>query len=66
MGRNTQHFLAGAGVATEESTYTCAECGYTSTNRKHFKNHEDGKTCATGHYERDGELKRAKNPYASR
>jgi hypothetical protein len=65
-GRNTQSFLIGAGE--EPQQYCCAECGYASENRKHFRNTEDGgaKTCSTGHYEKDGELKRARNPYAGR
>ena len=63
-GRTFNAFQQGAGTAPEAASYCCAECGYTSGNRKHFKSHEEGKTCSTGHYERDGQLKRAKNPYA--
>ena len=65
-GRNFTSFQEGAGTAPEATSYCCAECGFASSNRKHFKsgNEEGTKTCATGHYERDGELKRAKNMYA--
>ena len=64
-GRNFGAFQEGAGTAPEKPTYCCAECGYTSNNRKHFKSQGDGKTCSTGHYEdREGLLKRARNPYA--
>jgi len=65
-GRNFDSFQQGAGTAPEPTSYECAECGFSSSNRKHFKSSgEDGqKTCATGHYERDGQLKRQKNMYA--
>ena len=64
-GRNFNAFQQGAGVAPEAPKYCCAECGYTSDERRHFKSAGDGKTCSTGHYEtKDGELKRARNPYA--
>ena len=67
-GRNFQSFQEGAGTAPEASSYCCAECGFESGNRKHFKSGSDEgtKTCSTGHYEKDGELKRARNPYAGR
>jgi hypothetical protein len=65
-GRSFNSFQQGAGTAPEPPSYECAECGYASGNRKHFKSggEEGGKTCSTGHYEKDGALKRAKNPYA--
>jgi hypothetical protein len=65
-GRNTQAFLIGSGQGPEP--YVCSECGYSSANRKHFKKGEggEGHTCSTGHYDKDGELKRARNPYARR
>ena len=66
-GRSTEHFLLGTGVPPEE--HTCAECGYAHTKKKLFKKaSEDGTlTCSTGHYEsKDGTLKRARNPYATR
>jgi hypothetical protein len=63
-GRNFQSFQEGAGTAPEAASYCCAECGYESSNRKHFKSADEGKTCSTGHYEKDGALKRARNPYA--
>ena len=65
-GRNFSSFQQGAGTAPEAREYECAECGFASTNRKHFKSgsEEGTKTCATGHYEKDGEIKRARNPYA--
>lgn len=65
-GRNTQSFQEGAGAAPEAPRYCCADCGYESSNRRHFRSAEKGKTCSTGHYEKDGELKRAINPYARR
>ena len=59
-------FLIGAGQQPV-SQYCCAECGYSSTNNKHFKKAGEGHTCATGHYEdANGNLKRARNPYARR
>jgi hypothetical protein len=64
-GRNLYDFQVGAGTAPEASSYCCAECGYVSGNRKHFKSQGEGKTCSTGHYEdKDGNIKRARNPYA--
>lgn len=67
-GRNVQSFQQGAGTATEAPSYCCSECGYTSSNRRHFRSgsEEGAKTCSTGHYEKDGQLKRAINPYAKR
>ena len=65
-GRNTEAFLIGAGTPPEKREYTCSECGHTSTERRHFKGSGEEKTCATGHYEKDGELHRARNPYARR
>lgn len=65
-GRNVLSFQQGAGTAPEAPHYCCAECGYESDNRRHFRSGEEEgtKTCSTGHYEKDGELKRARNPYA--
>lgn len=63
--RRQDAFAYGMGV--EEANYSCAECGYTSTNRKNFRRSDsgDGHVCTTGHYtDKSGELKRAKNPYA--
>jgi hypothetical protein len=65
-GRNVQSFQVGAGTAPEEPHYLCADCGYESSNRRHFRSADNGKTCSTGHYEKDGELKRSINPYARR
>jgi hypothetical protein len=64
--RRFEAFAQGAGV--EQTSYCCAECGYTSTNRRNFKSVGEGeKTCSTGHYEdKEGNLKRAINPYARR
>lgn len=65
VGRSFNAFQEGAGTAEAPTQYCCAQCGYTSSNRKHFKSHDDGKTCSTGHYEdKEGNLKRARNPYA--
>jgi len=65
-GRNILSFQQGAGTAPEAASYCCAECGYSSSNRRHFKSAGEGeKTCSTGHYEdKDGQPKRARNPYA--
>ena len=63
--RRYDAFVGGMGVEPPE--YTCSECGYSSGNRKNFRNSEDGgsHTCSTGHYtDKQGELKRQKNPYA--
>jgi hypothetical protein len=62
--RRLDAFAAGQGQ--EPVQHVCSECGYTHTNRKNFKRSDDGEgyTCSTGHYERNGELKRAKNTYA--
>jgi hypothetical protein len=62
--RRMDAFLFGTGV--EPETFCCAECGYASASRKNFRRSEDGeaRTCSTGHYEKNGELKRAKNTYA--
>lgn len=61
--RRYDAFVGGMGV--EQPSYTCAECGYSSQNRKNFRNAEDGHTCSTGHYtDKQGELKRQKNVYA--
>lgn len=67
-GRNFDAFQQGAGTAPNQTEYCCADCGYTSVNRRHFRSSgEDTKTCATGHYEdKEGTLKRARNPYAAR
>ena len=65
-GRNLEHFLLGTGTPPE--THQCAECGYEHTKKKLFKRGDDDGTltCSTGHYEKDGQLKRARNPYAQR
>ena len=64
-GRNFLAFQQGAGTAPETTQYCCAECGFASDQRRHFKSAGDGKTCSTGHYEdKTGVLKRARNPYA--
>lgn len=53
------------GLGVEPITYACAECGYTSENRKNFRRSDTGDfTCTTGHYTKGGELKRQKNAYA--
>ena len=55
------------GLGVEPESHACTECGYTSENRKNFKRSEegDGYVCSTGHYtNKDGETKRAINPYA--
>lgn len=66
MPRRNDAFALGQGIEPEQ--HVCADCGYAHTNRKNFKNGENGtKTCSTGHYEdRDGNIKRAKNTYARR
>ena len=59
-----REFAQGAG-SSSLGPLTCAECGFTSDNRKLLKRHGEGHTCTTGHYEDDeGQLHRAKNPYA--
>lgn len=64
-GRNNEQFLIGTGVQPEQ--FTCADCGYTHTKKKLFKQSEHGLTCSTGHYEnKSGEAKRNRNPYAQR
>ena len=66
-GRNFTSFQEGAGTAPEAPSYCCADCGYASSNRRHFRSAGEGaKTCSTGHYEaKDGSgPKRARNPYA--
>jgi hypothetical protein len=64
-GRSNEHFLIGTGVQPEE--FQCADCGYTHSKKKLFKQSENGLTCSTGHYEsKDGQPKRNRNPYASR
>jgi hypothetical protein len=64
--RRLESFAQGAGV--EQTSYCCADCGYTSTNRRNFRSTEGGeKTCSTGHYvNKEGETKRQINPYARR
>jgi len=54
------------GAGQEPTQHVCSECGYEHTNRKNFKRTDDGEgyTCSTGHYEKDGVLKRNKNQYA--
>lgn len=62
-GRRYDAFTLGMGV--EEPQYTCSECGYSSPNRKNFRNGGEGHVCSTGHYtDKQGELKRQKNVYA--
>ena len=62
-GRNTQQFLLGAGAESDE--FCCTECGYSHVKKKLFKQSEGGLTCSTGHYEdKQGQVKRARNPYA--
>lgn len=62
--RRLDSFSYGLGV--EPISHTCADCGYSSENRKNFKRSESGEfTCSTGHYtDKEGETKRAINPYA--
>ena len=63
--RRLDAFSYGLGVEPEQ--HTCADCGYTSTNRKNFKRSGEGGafTCSTGHYtSKEGEPKRQKNAYA--
>ena len=63
--RRLDAFSYGRGV--EQPSYTCAECGYTSSSRKNFRRSDDGDshTCSTGHYtNKAGETKRQKNTYA--
>lgn len=54
------------GLGVEPEIHACAECGYTSENRKNFRRSDDGSfTCTTGHYtSKQGEMKRQKNAYA--
>lgn len=62
----SEQFQIGAGQQPV-SQRCCAECGYASENNKHFRkgDQEGTHTCTTGHYEDDdGNLKRARNPYA--
>jgi hypothetical protein len=59
------HFAQGMGI--EPPQYTCATCGYTSDKRRNFRRSEEGEghVCSTGHYvNKEGETKRAINPYA--
>jgi hypothetical protein len=66
-GRSNEHFQIGAGTQPEAESYCCAECGYTHTKKKLFKQSDGGLTCSTGHYEdKQGQPKRARNPYATR
>jgi hypothetical protein len=63
--RRQDAFAYGMGI--EDPSYSCSECGYKSGNRKNYRRTEDGDghTCSTGHYtDKNGELKRQKNPYA--
>jgi hypothetical protein len=65
--RRNDAFLQGQGIEPPEPVqHVCAECGYAHANRRNFKRTEDGGgyTCSTGHYEKNGELKRQKNAYA--
>ena len=61
--RQRDQFAQGAGVSPLGGL-TCQSCGFASENRKLFKREGDGHTCSTGHYEAEGKLHRAKNPYA--
>ena len=56
----------GYGLGAEAVSHTCAECGYTSENRKNFRRSDDGDlVCTTGHYTtKDGDMRRQKNAYA--
>ena len=64
MKRRLDAFNFGTGVESEPA-YVCADCGYSSDNRKNFRRSEEGHTCSTGHYtDKEGETKRAINPYA--
>lgn len=59
-----REFAQGAGTSTL-GALTCQECGFTNENRKLFKRDGEGHCCTTGHYQDDeGQLHRAKNPYA--
>lgn len=62
--RRNDAFNFGQGIEPEQ--HICADCGYAHPSRKNFKRSEDGEhvTCSTGHYEKDGEMRRAKNTYA--
>jgi hypothetical protein len=61
-----REFALGAGQQTQAlGALTCSTCGFSHENRKLFKREGDGHVCSTGHYEDgDGNMKRAKNPYA--
>jgi hypothetical protein len=63
MTKRLEHFDRGRGIEPEE--HVCAECGYSSPQRKNFRRAESGGlTCSTGHYHKEGEMRRARNPYA--
>lgn len=68
-GRNNASFLLGTGVEPPQpETRCCSACGFETPNHKLLKRDgEGGHTCTTGHYEDgEGNLKRARNPYARR
>lgn len=59
-----REFQSAAGAPTL-GALTCQECGFHSENRKLFKRDGEGHCCNTGHYtDGDGQVHRAKNPYA--
>lgn len=62
--RRNEAFNFGRGIEPEQ--HVCADCGYAHPSRKNFKKGADegSMTCSTGHYEKDGVLKRQKNAYA--
>ena len=67
MASRLEAFEVGQGLTPPPPpTKCCSECGYESSNRRNFRKSDDGYTCSTGHYEKDGEMKRARNPYARR
>ena len=56
------------GLGVEPISHTCADCGYSSENRKNFRRSDSGDlVCTTGHYtDKAGEMKRQRNAYARR
>jgi hypothetical protein len=59
-----EQFELGHGL-DQPTVRTCEDCGYSSTDRRHFRRTEEGYTCHTGHYkDAEGKLKRQRNPYA--
>lgn len=60
-----EQFAIGANQQPTLGALSCSVCGFTHENRKLFKREGDGHVCTTGHYEDgEGNVKRAKNPYA--